>query len=167
MLEGHSTVPYCDNTCNIKEGWICFEDPNKPCVKDCPEEEKHHGRYVAIEEVPEPVPQEPEAQEPTPEEPELELVEGRGLEPVCTLPDFDSESLGAEHFVFNNNRAKMISDVDTATVMAHTEVKGDLKLQFKLKTWAKWVEIGFATKDQKLDDYIGHDNVGFAYNVFT
>ena len=197
MLEGHSLVAYCDNDCTIKEGWICFEDASKPCVKDCPEDEKPHGKYVSLKDedldaevLPDEIkPDEPEDALDIPAEgdnsepeqgtiiaedgTEMEFVEGRGVEPKCSIPDFGSESFGIDNFRISGDTNQFISktssydDVDTATVLAGTPVDGALKLQFKVKSWVKWLEIGFATESQWDNYYIGHDNVGFAYNVFT
>jgi len=132
LLEGHSQVPYCETDCTIKEGWICFEDPNKPCVKDCPEEEKTHGKYVPLDEPAkdEPIPEPEPVYDPT--NPPMEFVEGRGMEPVCHIPDFDEESKGAEHFYFDGDNKETVTrstnDQASYTVLAHSEVEGDLKL---------------------------------------
>ena len=37
MLQDHFPSPYCTTDCKISPQWECFETPEKPCVKVCPE----------------------------------------------------------------------------------------------------------------------------------
>ena len=103
----------------------------------------------------------------------MEFVEGRGMEPACSIPSFDENSYGGGEFRFSGEGNKIIKkanpydDAPTTTIVAALPVEGPLKLQFKVKSWEQWLEIGFASEEQWDDYYIGHDLVGFAYNVFT
>jgi len=157
-LTGHSAVPWCNAQCEIEEGWICFDDHSKPCIKDCPEGEETHGTFE-IEE----------------EEEEIagdmvdvgtEIVPGRGAEPKCSqqlsftptsrgIDQYFLTPLPQDHLLF---KRKVLPENTSwiATTVSDNAFATDIKFQFKIITLVKRMHIVWGTHDQPLRNTIGN-----------